>query len=394
MSSATPAGATVVVTPPARTDGPLSIGQLAGPYLAADIAARSARVRGERVVTTAGVDVHQDSVRARAEAEGVEAEKLAATLRDEFVDTLDAARIRYDVFLDPLSAEYQRGVTTLAANLTEAGRIPLRKRTMLACADCDARAAAGSCARCGGQPRSLHVAVPVLSIEDYRQELTEIWLRATLPDRARQALTHHLERRLPDVPIAYPANWGLEGIGPHEGLRIDPYAEIGLSTVYGVAQTLRPGSVGLEEIAEAWSGADSLWHFNDFNVCFYFTLLWPALYLACGISPETLAGAYVTAPYPQTDPICATDFLHNENIDIARLYLAWTHPAPISWPTYRAFESQVDPHLEGTSPLLAEVDLHQACTALDPQTLNPPTATRALLTNPHATHLREILTGR
>lgn len=397
MSNATPAGATVVVMPPARTDGPLSIGQLAGPYLAADIAARSARVRGERVVTTAGVDVHRDSVRARAEHEGLDATKLVAAFRDEFVDTLDAARIRYDVFLDPLSAEYQRGVTTLAANLTEAGRIPLRKRTMLACADCGARAAVERCARCGGEPRSLNVAVPILSIEDYRQELTEIWLRATLPDRARQVLTHHLERRLPDVPIAYPADWGLEGTGPHEGLRLDAYAEIGLSTVYGVAQSLRPGSVGLDETAQAWSEAGSLWHFNEFDDCFYFTLLWPALYLACGISPDTLTGAHVTGPCPPATPIRATDFLHNENIDTARLYLAWTHPAPITWPTYRAFESHVDPRLEGTTKLpalLTEPDLKQATTALEPHTLHPPTVTRAFLTNPHVSELRSILTGR
>jgi methionyl-tRNA synthetase len=394
MSNATPAGATVVVMPPARTDGPLSIGQLAGPYLAADIAARSARVRGERVVTTAGVDVHQDSVRARAEQEGVKAEKLAAAFRDEFVDTLDAARIRYDVFLDPLSPEYQRGVTTLAANLTEAGRIPLRKRTLLACADCGARAPVEECARCGGQPRPLQVAVPILSIEDYRQELTEIWLRATLPDRARRILTYHLERRLPDVPIAYPANWGLEGTGPHAGLRLDGYAEIGLSTVYGVAQSLQPGSVGLDETAHAWSEAGSLWHFNDLGQCFYFTLLWPAIYLACGLSPDTIAGAHVTDPCLQDVPIWATDFIHHENVDLARLYLAWTHPAAITWPTYRAFESHVDPHLEGTPPLLAEADLHQASTALHPQTLHPPTAARALLANPHAHPLRTILTGR
>jgi methionyl-tRNA synthetase len=284
---------TVVVMPPARIDGPPRNGRLAGPYLAADLAARSARMRGERVVTTAGVEV-RESVRTWAEQEGIDAEKLAAAGRDEFIDALDAARIRYDVFLDPLTPEYQRGVTTLAANLTEAGRIPLRKRTMLVCADCAARATAERCARCGGQPEPVQVAVPILSIEDYRQELTEIWLRASLPTQARHALTNHLERRLPDVPIAYPTDWGLEGTGPHEGLRLDPDAELGLATAYGVAQALHPGSVGFEDTAEAWSEATSLWHFNTFEACYNFTILWPTLYLATGMPPETLTGIQIT----------------------------------------------------------------------------------------------------
>ncbi|MGY4768116.1 class I tRNA ligase family protein [Kribbella sp. CWNU-51] len=395
MSIATCAGATVVVMPPAKTGRPLPVGQLAGTYLAADLASRSARARGERVVTTAGVDVHQGSVLTRAERAGVDAEKLAAAFRDEFVDALDAARIRYDVFLDPLSPAYQRGVTTLAANLTEAGRIPLRKRTMLVCADCGARTAVEGCAHCGGQPRPLNVAVPVLSIEDYRQDLTEIWLRACLPDRARQVVTHQLERRLPDVPIAYPGTWGLEGTGPHEGLRLDAYAELGLSTAYGVAQSLRPGSVGLDETAQAWSEAAALWHFNTFDDCFYFTIFWPALYLACGMPPETLGGAQVTDPPNSTTS--ATDFLHDTNVDIARLYLAW---APTGQPpsTYRDFETYVRPLLDGArSPTvpaaLAQPDLERATAALHPATFNPPQAVRAALTTP-TNQLLSILTGR
>ena len=119
-----PTGVTAVIVPPATVNGPLQLGHLAGPYLSADIAARAARARGEWVVTTAGVDVHQNSVLTRAEHEGVDVEKLAAKYRDEIVDTLDAARIRYDVFLEQLSAAYRRGVATLAADLTEAGRFP------------------------------------------------------------------------------------------------------------------------------------------------------------------------------------------------------------------------------------------------------------------------------
>jgi len=65
-----------------------------------------------RVTGPAGGEVHLDSVRHARRAGGVDAEKPAAAVRDEFVDALDAARIRYEVFLDPLSPAYQCGVTT------------------------------------------------------------------------------------------------------------------------------------------------------------------------------------------------------------------------------------------------------------------------------------------
>jgi methionyl-tRNA synthetase len=52
MTASTTTGVTVVIVPPATANGPLHVGHLSGPYLAADIAARAARARGERVVTT------------------------------------------------------------------------------------------------------------------------------------------------------------------------------------------------------------------------------------------------------------------------------------------------------------------------------------------------------
>lgn len=439
-------GVTAVILPPATANGPLHVGHLAGPYLAADIAARAARARGERVVTTAGVDVHQNSVLTRAESEGVDVDKLVAAYRDELVDALDAARIRYDVILDPQSEAYRHGVTTLAADLTEAGRFPLRRLTLLACEDCGrtlhqsyvvgtcvccgSEAVGGGCGRCGGytsaanlvdprcnrcggRPRPLKAHVPVLSMEDYRQELIEIWLRAALPDRARQLVTYYLERRLPDVPIAYPADWGLAGTGPHEGLRLDVDAEIGLSTIYGVAQSIRPGAVGLEETAQAWSEVGSLWHFNGMDNGFAFALFWPAVYLACGVPPEAIGGAQVNESASlgadsRAPAIWLNDFLHDEDVDIVRLYLAWDrpdrHPTDFTLSSYRQFESYVRPLLNGAThstlpAVLAEAEIRRGTAALCPQAFDPPLAVRSTLTalptnTPGARQLLSILTGQ
>ena len=61
-------GVTVIVIPQPTVNGPLHIGHLSGPYLAADVAARAARARGERVLTLAGVDIHPNYVLTKAES--------------------------------------------------------------------------------------------------------------------------------------------------------------------------------------------------------------------------------------------------------------------------------------------------------------------------------------
>ena len=459
MTAPTTTGVTVVIVPPATANGPLHVGHLSGPYLAADIAARAARARGERVVTTAGFDVHQNWVLTRAENDGVDVQKLAASYREEIVAALDAARIQYDVFLNPQSPSYQHGVTTLAADLTTAGRFPMRKLTLLACSQCDrtlhqsyvvgqcawcgSDAAGGGCEgcggytsaenlvdprcnRCGGAPRPFKAVVPVLPMEDYREDLIEVWLRAELPDRARQIVSHYLENRLPDVPIAYPTNWGLPGIGPHAGLRLEVYAEVGLSNLYGVAESLRPGALGLEDTASAWSEVAALWHFNGIDNGFYFALFWPAVYLAAGVPPEAIGGAQVNEFYTldgekfstsRNHAIWANDFLNEEDVDVVRLYLAWDRPdrfaSDFTLSSYREFESYVRPLLDkaraGTAlpsapdsavpPAMAEADVTRGVAALRPRGFDPAFAVRSVLTGlaasaPGAEMLLQILTGR
>src|SRR6202000_2124057 len=58
------------------------------------------------------------------------------------------------------------------------------------------------CDRCGGPSRSFVSEVPILRIEDYRTQLVELWLRAELPERARQLISHYLAVGLPEIPLS------------------------------------------------------------------------------------------------------------------------------------------------------------------------------------------------
>jgi methionyl-tRNA synthetase len=266
-------------------------------------------------------------------------------------------------------------------------------------------------------------------MEDYRDQIMEVWLRAELTDRARQIVTHYLKHRLPDVPIAYPTNWGLAGVGPHEGLRLEVYAEVGLSTMHGAAQGIKPGALGLEAVSEALSEVDSLWHFNGIDNGFYFALFWPALYLATGLAPAAIGGAQVNEFYTldgskfstsRDHAIWANDFLTDEDVDVVRLYLAWDRPdrfaSDFTLSSYREFEAYVRPLLDAAReglpptasresarpplpPALAEADVTRGLAALNPHGFDPALAVRAVLTGlaadvPGADTLLQILTGR
>src|SRR5712675_709609 len=92
-------GVTVIVIPQPTVNGPLHIGHLSGPYLAADIASRAARARGDRVLTLAGVDVHPNYVLTKAENLGVDVNEMVAGFRRQITTAFDLAGIGYDAFL-------------------------------------------------------------------------------------------------------------------------------------------------------------------------------------------------------------------------------------------------------------------------------------------------------
>jgi methionyl-tRNA synthetase len=425
-------GVTVIVIPQPTVNGPLHIGHLSGPYLAADIASRAARARGDRVLTLAGVDVHPNYVLTKAENLGVEVNQMVAGFRRQITSAFDLAGIGYDVFLDPEDAKFQQAVTGMLTELIAAGTISMREVTLHACADCGRTmhhsyvvgkcpiCGAGanglscepcggftsaellvdaSCARCGGGLRPMQVRVPILPLEDYRAQLVEEWQRAELPGRVRAALAHYLRAPLPDYPVAYPTNWGIEGDGPLSGLRVDFPTELGLSYLYGPAQLLDPGADSLADRVEAWREVEGVWHFNGIDNTFYFGILYPAILAAAGIDRPLLAGATVNELYlldgqkfstSRNHAVWADEFLAEEDPELVRLFLSWDRPdryeSDFTREAYLAFCDYVRPLLAGTPPAgshlpagLAPAELERAARALELAGFDSALATRCLL---------------
>jgi methionyl-tRNA synthetase len=361
-------GATVIVIPQPTVNGPLHVGHLSGPFLAADIAARAARARGERIITLAGVDVHPNFVMTKAQTLGVDVHEMVAGYRAQIASAFSSARIGHDVFIDPELDSFTEAVTGMLGELLRGGAVRLRPTTLHRCSDCGrtmhhsyvvgkcphcgsganglscepcgsftsaATLVQPVCARCGGEPEPVQVELPVLRLEDYRDRLIAEWTQAELPPRVRRVLSYYLSAPLPDYPVAYPTDWGIEGTGELAGLRVDFPTELGLSYLYGPARAVDPAADGIAGCVQAWQQLAGIWHFNGIDNAFYFGILYPAIFAAAGVSEPKMRGTTVNELYllegqkfstSRNHALWADEFLAEHDPELVRLYLSWCRP--------------------------------------------------------------------
>jgi methionyl-tRNA synthetase len=435
---------TVMVFVPPTVNGPLHVGHLSGPYLAADIAARAARARGERVLALGGMDVHQNYVLTMAERLGIDPDKLIDEYRGRITDAYRLANIHTDADIDPQDPQHQRTITGLLAQLVAEGRFPVQTVTLHRCSDClrtlhhsyvsgtcsrcGSPACGGSCEgcgaftsaqvlldpvceRCGGEPVPFSADVPVLRMEDFRDQLVQVWAGGTLSPRARDLVAGYLAEGLPEIPLAYPSDWGVE----YGDLRLDVYLELALSTFAAVARHIDRAVAGLAGHRRAWDEVGQLWHFNGIDNGFYFALLWPAVYLAAGARPDQLPGTVVNEFFTldgakfstsRNHAIWVDEFLATENPEIVRLFLAWERPdnyaTDFTVGAYQRFRDWVRPLLNGRAAghtcRAAADEITRGQRALHPRTFDPALAVRcltnALAAGASATALRNALGGR
>jgi methionyl-tRNA synthetase len=443
-------GTTVVITPPPTPNGPLHVGHLSGPYVAGDIAVRAARARGERVLSVSGLDVHQNYVLTAAEREGRPPAEVIADYGTRIRSALALSGVSYDLFLDPAAdADYRDAVARLLSELLSAGAIAVREVPWAVCSDCGrdlhharvagtcrtcGQPAAGGacegcatyaaavdlvdprCTACGGVPRVVPTALPVLVLEEYRDLLTEAWSRAVVPARVRDLFDRMLTDGLPEVPLAYPTDWGIPL--PGTDTRIDVWVEMAIGYLYAVPRQL--GTAGPGDLAACragWSGVEQMWHFLGIDNAFYYAVLTPAVLLAAGLPAGLLGGLVVNEFYAldglkfstsRRHAVWAEDFLAKEDPALVRLQLAWDRPAGFASDftpaAYEAFREWAGPLLAGESgPLpsgVAEGEVDRAAAALRLEQFDPALAARCLLGalgGPEDARARELLaavTGR
>lgn len=418
----------LVITATAPTpNGPLHVGHLSGPYLAADIAARAARARGERVLTVSGLDPHQNYVPAKAAIESRGAGEVLDEYEALIRQALRAARVCYDIFIDPRTdGAYRAAVASLLEELVASKVAVVEEATLARCARCQVtlhhayvtggcpvcgtHSGGGTCeccgafttavnmsdarcARCGGPPLSLRAEIPLLRLETYRDVLTTTWAAAVLPPRVRSLIGHYLAIGLPDVPLAYPTDWGI-GYGA-EGQRIDVWLEMGLGLLSQVAAKFDPTASTVGGYLAAWRQAGPCWHFLGVDNAFYFGVLFPALFGGMGMAPGWLGGLVVNEFYrldglkfstSRNHAVWAHELLAGQDPAMVRLYLCWDRPdryeSDFTRESFEAFGDWIGSALQagtGLPPHLAAAELSRAGEALRFAGFDPALALRCLV---------------
>jgi methionyl-tRNA synthetase len=150
-------------------------------------------------------------------------------------------------------------------------------------------------------------------------------------------------------------------------MRIDVWAEVGLSWLYGVAQALDPAATTLDACVSEWRReVGELWQFHGIDNTFYFAIFWPALFAAAGLERLPLSGLVVNEFYTldgakfstsRNHAIWAHEFLAEEDPAIVRLFLAWDRPdrraTDFTRASFEAFREHVRPLLQGRSQAAA-----------------------------------------
>lgn len=443
--SAAAALTTVVLSPPPTPNGPLHVGHLSGPYLAADVAVRAARRHGTPVLAVCGLDDHQNYVVSAARAAGLPPDRLRARNAERIRLVFERALIRHDVFIEPSAdAGYRAAVAGLFAELTAAGTFPARSWSQPACATCagtlhhayvsgrcprcGSRSGGGTCEGCGSfvtaatlvdpqctrcdRPATAEQAVtgPVLPLAEHRTALLEVWSRATLPPRIRRLIETTLADGLPQVPLSYPTDWGIPAEG--DGHRIDVWAEMVLGYLYAIGTRFAPASDDLTGYLAGWRSVGELWAFLGIDNGFYYAIMFPAVLLAAGIDADTIGGLVVNEFYrldgqkfstSRQHAIWAEELLEQVGPEVLRLFLCWDRPGAVASDfTLDRFRRVVEDWPDGLAARPAAADLARAEQALSLPHFAPDLAARCLLPSvgggqgdrTAAAELLGLLTGR
>ncbi|HEV3357696.1 MAG TPA: class I tRNA ligase family protein [Pseudonocardiaceae bacterium] len=235
---------TIVVAATPTPNGDLHLGHMAGPYLAGDVYTRYLRAAGRPVIHTTCTDDSQSYVVSTAHRQGTTPAQLCASSTEAISSSLAAMGITI-AGLPPVDDHYRRSVLAFVTGLHAAGKLRTRSvRLPVAtnagtylydgliagtCPVCLAVSSGGACEACGHPNNFDELIDPystmdptdpvgyrertilVLPMEDYRDRLTAYYAskQGHWRPHALRLIRELLAKPLPDVPVTFPAEWGL-----------------------------------------------------------------------------------------------------------------------------------------------------------------------------------------
>jgi methionyl-tRNA synthetase len=343
---ALPAEVVITAAPP-TPNGPLHLGHISGPYLAADILSRYLRSKSVNVVTHSGTDDHQNYVSDKARSLKLETLEFRSHRRARIQRGFNNMDIHFDEFIEPSQDyDYQNNIKTFFRRAVDANIIQLETISMPHCNHCDLTLvdvhADGTCPHCASPSRggceTCGIVVPAYELHSVHcgrcgqpassviKSVYTFDLKSHLPlivdDLAKLKLSPRLQQLVEQIQ-AMPSMKTLVAYATENDL--------------GIQVDGRNLHVWFEMAAhyESFASSEKFWiHSFGFDNSFYYLLYIPALLKA--LNPKTkLPDAVITNEFLLLDgakfstsrghAIWADEFTGNS--EHLRLYLSTIRPA-------------------------------------------------------------------
>ncbi len=377
--TAAPSKFHLVIPAPPTPNGPLHLGHLSGPYLAADVFNRYQKMRGSSSLLFIYTDDHQCYISNKARELGLANDNVLTRFRPLIQSGLSRFDIDADLFFEPRSNdEYVSFVGHFFQRLVNKNIITLRPSKTIYCPNshkyiygadalglcphCHSSTLAHGCEVCGHYNdghdllnlRSGYGAKPVsietndryyFSLEPHREFLHEFLSRCAMHPRLRSYYQDYFARALPDVTASNFSNWGIDASGA-PGQKIYEWIEMAGAMVYW--QTQAQKRFGIGDYALDFSLA------FGFDNSFFYGLVVPALMRAYDANlalPKSFLSNYFYQlnhekfSTSRNHAIWALDILDRVSADPLRLYLALTrsehHPTNFTMQAFRSFVETV-----------------------------------------------------
>lgn len=128
----------LITSAPPTPNGPLHLGHISGPYLAADILARYCKMRSSTVTLHSGTDDHQNYVHEKAHALQMPIIQFKDRMRSQILQDFTRMQISMDEFIEPKNdIHYQQRILNFVERAIASKVITLTTLDLPFCIQCD-----------------------------------------------------------------------------------------------------------------------------------------------------------------------------------------------------------------------------------------------------------------
>ncbi|MHB2060919.1 class I tRNA ligase family protein [Pseudomonas monsensis] len=366
-SEAEPPVDTLIFSTPPTPNGDLHLGHLSGPYIAGDVLKRVLSNSGAKVFYGSGRDDNQTYVLTCAAKENTSPKACADHYAQAIRETWQGFGIDMDLFITPDNqGEYADFAHHYLQRLHDQGLIYAKDTPVFVddqgnalheaflnggCPHCGESSDGNACEACGQpnqctdltQPRVKRDGrQPQLRIETrlffrlsaFADDLSKYVQTANMPAHVYQLCHTMLTQGLPDICISHRSDWGIRHRLPSmQDQVMYVWFEMAFGYLWGASDLPVAGADRFARAAHCYSGSMDIVHCYGFDNAYYHTLLFPAVYLALGLTPPRhhvvnelldLDGSKFSTS--RRHLIWGKDFLAETGSDYARMALMLTRP--------------------------------------------------------------------